>query len=244
MYYLFTHIHCFALPKCLRTLEIAKSARDAAPATHLRARGSPLPSISTPNVWARRGRDSTQPHPHRRAACLPLPSLSFSNYSPVPSLQVFVALPAPRSLSSAPLDATPRLASSRLVSSRSPPPAARGAATAEAKGEERGAMRMLSRACSVVASSLPRCSSSVAAPTVASLSPSLPPRVLPFPRDRKVVDRGGLDLGPVSFHRSASPWPAIASVRAQQHWRFLHARPSFACLVIAGTHSCLLIPVP
>jgi hypothetical protein len=137
MYYLFTHIHCFALPKCLRTLEIAKSARDAAPATHLRARGSPLPSISTPNVWARRGRDSTQPHPHRRAACLPLPSLSFSNYSPVPSLQVFVALPAPRSLSSAPLDATPRLVSSRLVSSRLGLPHRRPAAPRLRKRRER-----------------------------------------------------------------------------------------------------------
>jgi hypothetical protein len=167
MYYLFTHIHCFALPKCLRTLEIAKSARDAAPATHLRARGSPLPSISTPNVWARRGRDSTQPHPHRRAACLPLPSLSFSNYSPVPSLQVFVALPAPRSLSSPPPDATPRLVSVSPTG---------GWRRRDCGSEGRGAMRMLSRACSVVASSLPRCSSSsAAAPTVASLSPSLPP---------------------------------------------------------------------
>jgi hypothetical protein len=130
----------------------------------------------------------------------------------------------------------------RLVSSRFPPPAAGGAATAEARGEERGAMRMLSRACSVVASSLPRCSSSsAAAPTVASLSPSLP-RVFPFPRDRKVVVHRGLDLGPVSFHRSASPWPATASVRPQQHWRFLHARPSLASLFLG--HSCLLIPVP
>jgi hypothetical protein len=53
------------------------------------------------------------------------------------------------------------------------------------KGEERGAMRMLSKACSIVASSLPRCS----APTVASLSLPLSSR-LPFSLDKRWFSAG------------------------------------------------------
>lgn len=85
------------------------SARDAAPAHHRRRS---LHRTCGPGA----GVTAPSPSTGEQPAYLSLLSLSFSNYSPVPSLQVFVALPAPRSLSSAPLDATPRLVSSRLVS--------------------------------------------------------------------------------------------------------------------------------
>jgi hypothetical protein len=102
------------------------------------------------SVWARRGRASAI------TAGQPL--------GPRASFPTSLAVPVP--FSSLPLSSlpTPRIASSPRKAAA--PPRAR-------EGREEGAgMRMLSKACSIVASSLPRCSSSsAAAPTVASLSP-------------------------------------------------------------------------
>jgi hypothetical protein len=82
------------------------SARDAAPAHHRRRS---LHRTCGPGAGVTAPSPSTGEQP-AYLSLLSL-SLSFSNYSPVPSLQVFVALPAPRSLSSPPPDATPRLVS-------------------------------------------------------------------------------------------------------------------------------------
>jgi hypothetical protein len=99
------------------------------------------------------------------------------------------------------------------------------------KGEERGAMRMLSKACSIVASSLPR----------SPLSPSLSPRVFLFllinDGSRPGFGSGIAGLPPVRVTVICNYLRASATILA-----FLHGRPSF-CLVIAGTHNCLFITV-
>ena len=137
------------------------------------------------SVWVRHGRASAINSRPTSSAFLPFPLLS-STRRAVPS--PLFSLLAPH--------ATPRSASSRLVSSEG------GSARCEQRREGAG-MRMLSKACSIVASSLPRCSSS-AAPTVAPLSLSLPlpHRLVPFSR---WFSAEGFGSGVGDFRRGASP---------------------------------------
>jgi hypothetical protein len=172
---------------------------------------------------------ATQHHPHGH----PFPLSPFSHYSPVPS-------PKSSLLCRLPL-LSPRSPQSRVhASSLSLPPKAGGAATAEGKGEERGAMRMLSKACSIVASSLPRCSSSATAPTVASRSLPLSSR-LPFSLDKRWFSAGvwiwdrGASAG--ARHRDLQLSPC------ERNNTGVFARETLVCIVISGTHNCLFITV-
>lgn len=138
----------------------------------------------------RRG-EASQRHHHSR----PTPLLSLTPF-PTSTRRAFLS---PLLLS--PLLSRVLLHSSRLawVLATSPPAATSGGGGGWGrKGEGEQEMRMLSKACSLVASSLPRCSSS-AAPTVGlpSLSPSRSVSVWWIVVGRSPVGMvfGGLDLG-------------------------------------------------